>query len=108
MEEISEMKLVLGFSNADFALALRDGRVKPEGIELEYVASAAGDIFRRMRKSEEFDVSEMSISNYVSDISNNITRFIAIPVFTRMFRHSYVYINKRSGINKPTATPFLS
>ncbi|MFC1872638.1 ABC transporter substrate-binding protein [Chloroflexota bacterium] len=85
----------------DATIALRDGRVKPEGIELNYVSSAAGDIFRRMRETEEFDVSEMSISNYVSDRSKNDTRFIAIPVFTRMFRHSYLYINKHAGINNP-------
>src|SRR5439155_2000736 len=51
---------------------------------------------------QEFDASEMSLSNYTSLVSDGNAPFIAIPVFpSRVFRHGYFFINTTKGIEKP-------
>src|SRR5262245_21309004 len=59
-------------------------------------------IFDRMSGGEEFDVAEYSSSEYVQRYANKKCSFVAIPVFpSRCFRHSFIGINKKSGITKP-------
>lgn len=49
----------------------------------------------------EFDASELSLASYI--IARSMGRpLIAIPVFpARAFRHSYVFVNTKSGITEP-------
>jgi 4,5-dihydroxyphthalate decarboxylase len=55
-----------------------------------------------MLHDEEFDASEMSLSNYMIALGKGDRRFVAIPVFpSRAFRHSYIWINSRAGIDRP-------
>jgi 4,5-dihydroxyphthalate decarboxylase len=64
--------------------------------------SPPSQIFLRMLRNEEFDASEMSLSNYMIALERGDTRFVAIPVFpSRVFRHSYIWVNTDSGIQKP-------
>ncbi|MGH6674456.1 MAG: ABC transporter substrate-binding protein, partial [Xanthobacteraceae bacterium] len=59
-------------------------------------------IFDRMVGGEEFDASELSASEFISLAGNGKSRFVAIPVFpSRVFRHGYIFVNKRSGIRTP-------
>lgn len=93
------LKLTLACADYDRTRALWDGRVSPEGIDLTYIRLVPEEIFFRMLQNNEFDVSEMSLSNYLSELSGGNPRFMAIPVFpSRFFRHSCVFINKKSGI----------
>jgi 4,5-dihydroxyphthalate decarboxylase len=72
----------------DRTQGLRDGSIRPEGIELTYLALQPAEIFWRMLQFREFDASEMSLSNYTSLVSGGDAPFIAIPVFpSRVFRH---------------------
>ncbi len=98
---MSDLKLTLACGDYDRTRALRDGRVKPEGIDLLYIPLGPADIFWRMLQFSEFDVSELSLSNYMTERCRENPRFVAIPVFpSRVFRHSSIYINKKSGIKK--------
>ena len=55
-----------------------------------------------MLNKEEFDPSEMSLSNYMIALEHGDRRFAAIPVFpSRVFRHSYIWINTNAGIREP-------
>jgi 4,5-dihydroxyphthalate decarboxylase len=83
--------------------AIADGRVRIEGVDATYIAIASGpEIFSRMIKGREFDVSEMSASTYLSARTRGGFPFVAIPVFpSKVFRHGYIFINKNSGIEKP-------
>jgi 4,5-dihydroxyphthalate decarboxylase len=83
--------------------ALSLGIVQPEGIELRYISvQSPPELFARMVKTRSFDVSEMSLAHYFAMRLRDKAPFIAIPVFpSRMFRHGYVFINKRSGIDSP-------
>ena len=99
---MSRLKLTLACHDYDRTRALWDGRVAPEGIDLVYVPLSAEELFWRQLQYMEFDVSEMSLSNYLTERSRENPRFIAIPVFpSRMFRHSFIFINKKAGIEKP-------
>lgn len=96
------LKLTLACGDYDRTRALWDGRVSPEGIELTYIALKPGEMFFRMLQSSEFDISEMSLSHHMTELSGRNPRFIAIPTFTsRFFRHSCIFINKKSGIKTP-------
>jgi 4,5-dihydroxyphthalate decarboxylase len=77
--------------------------IRPEGLDLVWLDIPAWQIFYRMQRNLEFEVSEMSLSNYLTEISTQSPRFIAIPVFvTRMFRHSSIFINSRAKIRQPS------
>jgi 4,5-dihydroxyphthalate decarboxylase len=86
----------------DRTLALRDGSIQPEGIELNYIALQPSEIFWRMLQFKEFEISEMSLSNYTSLVSAGDAPFVALPVFpSRVFRHGYFFINAEKGIDRP-------
>ncbi len=73
---------------------LKDGNVKPEGIELNYLVMSVEEIFWRMMKYEEFDVSELSMGAFLTAASRGRRPFVAIPVFpSRTFRHRCIFVN---------------
>ncbi len=87
----------------DRMLPLYTGEVQPEGIDLDYVAiDSPRDIFDRMAGGLEFDLAEMSSSEFISRKSVSKCPFVAIPVFpSRIFRHGFITINRGSGIRTP-------
>src|SRR5438309_3533053 len=102
---MSKLRLTLACGPYDRTLALRDGSIQPEGIDINYIASQPPDIFWRMLQFNEFELSEMSLSNYATLVSTGQAPFIAIPVFpSRVFRHGYFFINTEKGIrHRPTS-----
>jgi 4,5-dihydroxyphthalate decarboxylase len=92
-----------GLDYMDRTRALIDGTVKPHGITLRYLAiSSPGELFRRVAQQTEFDAAEMSSSTYMNLLARGDQRYTAIPVFpSRCFRHSYVFVHRDSGIEKP-------
>jgi 4,5-dihydroxyphthalate decarboxylase len=86
----------------DRTRALVDGRVTVRGFDLRCnLVEKPGDLFRRVLCGE-FDVAEMSFATYAVMRSTGDDRFIALPAFvSRNFRHSYIFVNARAGIEKP-------
>jgi len=96
---MTKLRLSLACGPYDRTQALRDGTIQADGIELNYLTMQPAEIFWRMLQYKEFDVSEMSMSNYTTLVSEGNSPFIAIPVFpSRVFRHGYFFINTKSGI----------
>jgi 4,5-dihydroxyphthalate decarboxylase len=56
------LRLTIAFSDNPRLDPLKDGTVKPQSIELEFVTVEPGNLFYRNLAYDEFDVSEMSIS----------------------------------------------
>jgi 4,5-dihydroxyphthalate decarboxylase len=83
--------------------ALYTGEVQPEGIDLNFVnIDAPRKIFDRMSGGQEFDVSELSSSEFITRASAGDASFVALPVFpSRTFRHSFITVNRRAGIRTP-------
>ena len=98
---MSKIQLTLACDTYDRTAALADGTVQPEGIDLNYIHLPVEETFWRMCQYHEFDISEMSLSSYMINLSRN-DDFRAIPVFpSRVFRHDCIFINAASGIEKP-------
>ena len=99
---MSNLRLTFACGPYDRTQALRDGTINPEGIDLTYITLQPAEIFWRMLQYQEFDVSEMSLSNYTTLVSEGNAPFVAIPVFpSRVFRHGYFFVNTTKGIEKP-------
>ncbi|MBX3500423.1 MAG: ABC transporter substrate-binding protein [Alphaproteobacteria bacterium] len=96
------LPVTLACWNYDRTRALADGRVRPDGIELNYLSLPVEETFFRMLRHREFDACEMSLSSYAVSLMGEEPPFIAIPVFpSRMFRHSGIYISTKTGIREP-------
>jgi len=99
---LKRLPLTLACWIYDRTLALFEGTVRPEGIDLIYLPLWIQEIFYRMLRYKEFDASELSFGAYVASLFSDERPFIAIPVFpSRHFRHSGIYINRESGIREP-------
>ena len=80
--------------------SLRDGRVKPEGIELQHVPAAPAT-YRRMVRDLEFDVAEIALTTFMAAKWFKIP-ITGIPIFSnRDVSMSPVVYNARSGIEGP-------
>ncbi|HLG74707.1 MAG TPA: PhnD/SsuA/transferrin family substrate-binding protein [Chloroflexota bacterium] len=96
------MKLTLACWDYDRTRPLIDGRVRPEGIDLDVQVHRPHVTFSRMLERQEFDVSEMSLSSYVSLVARGDCAFVAIPVaLSKIFRHSCIYVRTGAGIDRP-------
>ncbi len=96
-------RLQLSFACWDYdrTRALMDGRVKVDGIDLNYLNLPVEETFFRMASFREFDVAEMSLSSYCVSLTKPDKPFIALPIFpSRFFRHSCIYVNANSGIKE--------
>jgi 4,5-dihydroxyphthalate decarboxylase len=94
--------LTLACGPYDRTLALQDGSVQPDGIALTYLPLQPAEIFWRQLQYQEFEVAELSISNYVTLQDRGDNPFVALPVFpSRAFRHGFLFINTQAGIQQP-------
>jgi 4,5-dihydroxyphthalate decarboxylase len=86
----------------DRTRALFDGTVRVEGCGLIPLAFSPEQTFQRAFRHQEFDVSELSMSGYMSQQSRGVCPYVAIPAFvSRAFRHSAIYIRTDRGIKEP-------
>jgi 4,5-dihydroxyphthalate decarboxylase len=94
----------LACEDYDRTRALRDGTVKAEGIDLNYIVLPVEEIFWRMLKYEDFDVAELSMGAFLVATAQGRRSFLALPVFpSRTFRHRCIFVNVYSGISRPEA-----
>ena len=99
---MSKLRLTLACWDYDRTRALADGRVTPEGIDLNFLPLHVEETFFRMLRNREFDVAEMSLSSYCVSLMRDDPAFVAIPVFpSRFFRHSCIFVSAKSGIREP-------
>ena len=96
---MSLLPLTVACWNYDRTNPIRDGKVAIEGCDMRYFDIEPEEMFHRALHHEEFDVSELSFSNYVSLRARGECPYIAIPVFPgRKFRHSGIFIRSDRGI----------
>lgn len=87
----------------DRTLPLFSGDVKPAGIDFTYkIEENPRSIFDDMAGHLAYDASELSVSEFICRLAADQCPFVAIPVFpSRLFRHGFITINKKSGIRAP-------
>jgi len=99
---MAKIRLTLACWDYDRTRALQDGRVEVEGVDLTYLPLRVEETFWRMLRYGEFDAAEMSTGSFLMARDKGSPRLIGIPVFpSKTFRHSCIYINTDSGIQKP-------
>lgn len=99
---MTKLNLTFACWGYDRMLPIKDGTVKPDGIDLNFLDMEVEETFFRQARFREFDVSEMSLSSYTVSLFRDTKPFIAIPVWpSRFFRHSCIYVNAKSGIKTP-------
>jgi len=98
---MSNLQLTFACEDYDRTRPIKDGLIKPEGIDLNYLVMPVEEIFWRMMKYEEFDASELSMGAFLTAAARGRRPFVAIPVFpSRTFRHRCIFINSASGIQR--------
>jgi len=100
---MSRLALTFACCRYDRMDAIREGDVVPAGLTLNCITLKSGrEIFDRMVGGQEFDVAELSASEFISLMGRGDCPFVALPVFpSRVFRHGYIFINTRRGIRTP-------
>ena len=94
---MSRLPLTFASCRYDRLEAIRDGDVAVEGVDLNCITLKSGrDVFDRMVGGREFDIAELSASEFISLHGAGDCPFVAIPVFpSRVFRHGYIFVNTR-------------
>ena len=102
MNSASRLQLTIALGDYDINRGLIDGAVRPEGIDLVPITLASPERHWRMMRGLEFDLCELSLASYLMVRDQRRLPIIAIPAFPhRRFRHSYIFVNSRSGISTP-------
>jgi len=97
-------KLTVSLAGVDYdrTRAIFDGRVVIKGCKTIPVAMSPEEAFHRAFRYQEFDITELSLSNYMHAAAKGTGHYAAIPVFpSRLFRHSSIYVRTDRGIKKP-------
>lgn len=100
---MSDIELTIGCSRYDHVRALFDGSVRIEGVDATFEdAKIVSDIFEKMVREHAYGVSELGLTFYLRTLELEDPPFVAIPIFpNRQFRHSAIFINRASGIERP-------
>ena len=86
----------------DRVMALHEGQVEVPGVRLDSVIAPTSKLFPLAVSAAPHDITEMSISSYVLQVSRGIGEYVAIPAFvSRAFRHSGFFVRVGSGIESP-------
>ena len=99
---MTNLKLTLACWDYDRTRPLIDGRVKPDGIDLDIKVLRPHETFQRQLHNKEFAVSELSLASYAALIGRGDCPFVAVPaVLSKLFRHSCIYVRTGAGIARP-------
>ena len=99
---MAKLKLTIAYDSYDYLQPLRDGRVQPEGIDLNLLTVESGIRHQRFYHYGEYDACEFSMCSYITARGNAIDWFIAIAFFTRrMFGHKFCFVKTNAGFKKP-------
>ena len=98
------LRITMAFSDNPRVQPLRDGTVKPENIDLEMLTVPPSDLFYRNLAFDEFDASEMSISETLlakERSDGTMWDWSALPCFlSRGHVWPNLYVSSSSGIER--------
>ena len=105
---MTDLRLSMALSHYDRHIPFFDGSVQVDGVNLQVLEVGQSsplkhgqDRHERMLQKGEFDICELSLSNYLVAKSRGMP-FTAIPVFPRrLFSLSQMWVNVDAGIDSP-------
>lgn len=96
------LPLTIATWDHDRVMAIHDGRVPVAGVGVESHILPTSTLFPVAVREARFDVTEMSVSSYVLQVSRGVGEYTALPVFvSRAFRHGGFFARSGSGIDGP-------
>jgi len=96
------VSLTLVCSASDRTQRILDGRIGIRGANISILSLPAEEMFSRAFETAEFDVTELSFSNFTRLTLEGACDYIGLPIFpSRTFRHSAIYIRTDRGIRTP-------
>lgn len=96
------LKLTLACTLSDRVRAVLDGQVPIPGAEIVPHIGEPEVIFEHAVRDARFDITEMSMSSHILTTARGDSNYIGVPVFpSRSFRHSSIFVNTNSGIDRP-------
>lgn len=97
---MADLDLTAAFGDYDRTNVLKMGEVRPQGVNLRVVSLPPSEIFFRMCRHQEFDLSEMSMGAHLFLLGAGDSPFVGMPAFpSRVFRHSMAYANVDAGVD---------
>ncbi|MFD6162390.1 4,5-dihydroxyphthalate decarboxylase [Nocardia sp. NPDC060256] len=99
---MTDPQLELGVYRYEHTEPLFDGRVAIDGVDAHLNTSPLiSDVFQRMAKGE-LDIAEYGLTYFLRSFDLADSPFLALPIFpNRNFRHSALFVNVDSGIERP-------
>lgn len=95
-------KISLATWDHDRVMPIHEGILTLPGYEIDPVILPTSKLFPIAAQEARFDVTEMSLSTYILQLSQGTTPYTAIPVFlSRAFRHNGFFARTGSGIDSP-------
>ena len=86
-------ELCFAAGDYEFVRPLKEGAVKPDGIELIVLTGDSRERHWRMAQNREYDICEFNIFAYLIARDQGLP-LSAIPVFLhRRFRHGFIFVN---------------
>jgi 4,5-dihydroxyphthalate decarboxylase len=99
---MADVTITLGCWNYDRLKPIIERRIGVEGCTVAPVVLKTEQLFPRAFQRQEFDVSELSFSSYLLQVTRGECAYVAIPVFpSRAFRHACIYVRTDRGIETP-------
>jgi 4,5-dihydroxyphthalate decarboxylase len=96
------LKVSLATWDHDRVAALHDGRAAVPGVEIDGHILPTSKLFPLAFQEARFDVTELSVSSYLLQVSRGTSAYTAIPAFvSRAFRHNGFFTRTGSGIESP-------
>lgn len=98
---MAKLKLTVACDSYDYLQPLREGKIQPEGIDLNLLTVESGIRHQRFYHYGEYDACEFSMCSYLAR-GHGMDWFQAIPFFTRrMFGHKFCFVRADSGVKTP-------
>jgi len=99
---VTSPRITAAVGDFDRTRPLLDGRVAVEGFDVEWTSGPLESLFSRAFDTAEFDVTELSFSNFLIATVRGDSPYVGLPIFpTRVFRQHAIFIRTDRGIHGP-------
>ena len=97
-----KISLVIACADNKRTHPLVDGSVGVENCTVAFRKLVSGEMYARSFEDPEFNVAELSLSNYVTMRQNGVCPYVAMPIYIgRGFVHTHFYVRTDRGIRSP-------
>ena len=96
---VGKLHLSIATTDYDHFRDFRTGAVTAQGIKHTWSILSHHEVFARFTAHREWDVAELSIAKFSTQVTRADADIIGLPVIcSRVFRFGAIYVNTRSGI----------